>query len=145
MNHAIYCFQHGEIWWTMFPNLAILVHFDYNVPIFSNLNQGYLHQMLTKLHDSKTYSTQFFMYFQPTITIFPKKNCLTMLKFGLMSITTLALWISILHNILFIPSCSECQKVSFSCQNHVIWCSFAQNTVQKPTFPYFLGALVHHV
>jgi hypothetical protein len=59
-------------------------YFGYNVAIFSNLNQGYLHQMLTKLHDSKTYSTQFFMYFKPMITIFLQRNYLTMLKFGLM-------------------------------------------------------------
>src|SRR6202167_3840331 len=98
--------------------------------------------MLTKLHDSKIYSTQFFMHFQPMITIFPKKNYLTMLKFCIMLITTLALQISILHNIFSIPSCSECQKVSFYSWNHVIWSSFEQDTVPKPMFPYFFGGLV---
>ena len=116
-------------------NLAV---FGSSVVIFSNLNQRYLHQMLTKLHDSKTYFTQFFMYFQPMITIFPNKNYLAMLKFDLMLITTLAFQISISHNIFCIPSCPECQKVLFYSWNHVIWSSFDQDTVQKPTFPYFL-------
>ena len=71
------------------------------------------------------------------ITIFPTKNYLTMLKFDLMLITTVAFWISILHNIFFIPSCSECQKVSFYSWNCVIWSSLDQDTVPKPTFPYF--------
>ena len=118
-------------------------HFGYNVAIFSNLSQGYLHQMLTKLQDSKAYSTQFFMYFQPMITISTKKYNLTMLKFGLMLITTLALRISISHNIFSVPSCSEFQTVLFYNRNHMIWSSFEQDTVKKPTFPYFWWSLVH--
>ena len=62
---------------------------------------------------------------------FSQKNYLTMLKFGLMLITTLALWTSILHNIFSIPSCSEFQTVLFYNRNHMIWSSFEQDTVKK--------------
>ena len=49
-----------------------------------------------------------------------------------------ALWISILHNMLCIPSCLEGLKVLFYSWNHVIWSSFELDTVQKPLFSYFL-------
>jgi hypothetical protein len=65
-----------------------------------------------------------------------------MLKFDLMLITTFALWISILHNMLCIPSCSEGLKVSFYSWNHVIWSCFEQDTAQKPMFAYFLHGQV---
>ena len=142
LNHAI--------WWAFDKDILGLSwkkwpHYSQSGQKWPNLVTLFIKFVLvesSKLHDSKCYSTLFFMYFQPMITIFPPKNYLTMLKFGLMLITTLALLISILHHIFTIPSCSECQKVSFYGWNHVIWSSFEQDTVPKPTFPYFFGGLV---
>ena len=67
-----------------------------------------------------------------------------MLKFDLMLITTLAFQLSILHNIFFIPSCSEFQTVSFYSRNHVIWSSFEQDIVKKTHISIFLGTTSIH-
>ena len=63
------------------------------------------------------------------------------IKIGLKMWQHYATWISILHNIFSIPSCSECQIVSLYSWNHVIQSSFEQDTVHKPTF---FGSARHH-
>ena len=132
--------MNSTIWWAFGDNILGLSwkkwpHCSQNgqkQPNLGTLFIKFLHVESRKLYDSKTYSTQFFMYFQPMITIFPKKNYLTMLKFGLMLITTLALWISILHNIFL---CSILFRISNSfilqqesCDLVQFWARYSQKT-----------------
>ena len=73
------------------------------------------------------------------MTIFPKKNHLTMLKFGLMLITTLALWISISHNILSIPSCSDFKQFHFV--TGIMWFGPVLSKIQSKN-PHFHTLMV---
>ena len=72
-----------------------------------------------------------------------QKKLFCHIKIQLIFVTTLIVWILILHNIFHSPSCPEGFKVSFYNLNHVILFSFEQDTIQKPLFSYFLQEWVH--